>query len=167
MKKNMSAVRTALIITLLAIVQMASAQVKYVTGNPNLKFNVVSCIAEENNVFVEMTVLNKTSNDIRAMLGVTNCEVCQVVDSNGNTYQASPRDGIVYVKVANQDFSSDRCEGSFLSGVPTKVTVKIENVPQRVASIARIQIPFWSDQLGLDCHHKVVIRNIDIERTTE
>ena len=144
-----------ILLLLLAMFAMSSlnvkaqdAPIKIVTGHPDLKFQVKRCVASGKTVIVDMTILNDTENDIDVLMGTTNCEPTVVYDSEGNTYDEWHKNTI---KVGNKNFS-ESFSGKLISGVPTKVQLKIPGFSEN------------AEYINLGCHHKVVIRNIPVSR---
>ena len=92
----------------------------------------------------------------------TTMEAIVTYDNEGNIYGC----GSNLVKLANNPEYSDHDSGVFtiLSGVPMRLSIRIEGVSTSAESIARITLPFECQAWGLNSQKPVKITNIPITR---
>lgn len=147
--------------------QNASAQdgIKIVTNHPDFKVKVKRCVASGKTVIIDLTLNNEGTNDVEDLQvhgGVT--AASEAYDDEGNIYQKYN----VKVKVANRPEYTYGNSGKFNipSGVPIRLSVSIDGVPQSAESISRLKLCLyckaWS--VGCDFDKPLRISNIPISR---
>ena len=145
--------------------QNISAQdvpLKIVTNHPDLKIKVKRCAASGKTVILDLVLNNVGVNDVENVLVSGGCSGTEAYDDEGNIYQ----DGAIRVRVANRNeyacYNTDYF--NIPAGVPIKLSVSIEGVPQSAESIARLKLIFDSDAWNLNRDKPVRINNIPISR---
>ena len=142
--------------------QNASAQdapLKIITNHPDFQIKVKRCAASGKTVILDMVLNNLGVNDIE------NIEVfgsrSEVYDNEGNIYQGD----YIKSKVANRP-SYEWTTGPFNipTGVPMRLSICIEGVPQSVESIARLKLFVVCDKWGLNGDKPARFSNIPITR---
>ena len=133
------------------------------TGSPDLTIKVKRCAASGKTVLIDMLITNNSEGDVEAMMHWTNCVSDVYYDSEGNVY-GDGFEEVSQVKIGNKPFAAGRVDVKLVSGVPVKVQVRVTGVSSEAEAFAKIDFPFWADDLGLDCHHKISLRNVPITR---
>ena len=143
--------------------QNISAQdgIKIVTNHPDLKIKVKRCAASGKTVILDLVLNNVGVNDVEDVLVNGGNSGSEAYDDEGNIYQSD-----VKVRVANRTEYSGYDTGYFNipAGVPMKLSISIEGVPQSAESIARLKLNFRSSAWNLDRDKPVRINNIPISR---
>ena len=144
--------------------QNISAQdgIKIVTNHPDLKIKVKRCAASGKTVILDLVLNNVGVNDVEDVLVNGGSNGSEAYDDEGNIYQS----GALKVRVANRTEYDSGNTGYFSipAGVPMKLSVSIEGVPQSAESIARLKLIFHSSAWNLDRDKPVRINNIPISR---
>ncbi len=147
-------------------IQHVSAQdgIKIVTGHPDFKLKVTRCAASDKTVIIDLILSNEGTDDVENVIlwACTTMEAIVTYDNEGNIYGC----GSNLVKLANNPEYSDHDSGVFtiLSGVPMRLSIRIEGVSTSAESIARITLPFECQAWGLNSQKPVKITNIPITR---
>ena len=146
--------------------QNVSAQdrIKIVTSHPDFKLKVTRCAASDKTVIIDLILSNEGTDDVENVIlwACTTMEAIVTYDNEGNIYGCGPN----LVKLANNPEYSDHDSGVFtiLSGVPMRLSIRIEGVSTSAESIARITLPFECQAWGLNSQKPVKITNIPITR---
>ena len=144
--------------------QNTSAQdgIKIVTNHPDLKIKVKRCAASGKTVILDLVMNNVGVNDVEKILVYGGCSGTEAYDDDGNIYQSNA----IKVRVANRTEYECGNTGYFNipAGVPIKLSVSIEGVPQSAESIARLKLIFVNDAWSLGRDKPVRINNIPISR---
>ena len=146
-------------------IQNVSAQdaIKIVTNHPDFKIKVKRCAASGKTVIIDLVLNNTGTNDVEGLEAFGGGNLSEAYDDEGNIYQ----DNNLKVKVANRQNLEKYGSGRFNipAGVPMKLSVSIEGVPQSAESIARLKLHIKCDAWGLGYPDKFVkINNIPITR---
>ena len=139
--------------------QNVSAQetpMKIVSGNPDLKVQVKRCVANGDQVFVDLTFMDE-AEDVEAVILCNGWT--EVQDSDGNTYNGYPN---LFCKIAKGEYTPYPPSFTLLESTPIKVSFKLDKVPSSVESIARMKIRMESKKYGIPNY--VTIKNIPISR---
>ena len=145
--------------------QNASAQdapLKIVTNHPDFTIKIKRCAASGKTVVLDLIFTNEGANDIENVLVMGSSLGTEAYDDEGNIYQEDK----IKVKVANRPEYDHGHAGYFNipTGVPMKVSICIENVPQSAESIARLKLIVDCATWGLNNEKPVRISNIPITR---
>lgn len=136
--------------------------IRIVTGHPDLKVKVRRCEASGNTLFIDLTLTNVGTSDVKAVVqgGVGRSDDhTEVVDDQGNIYKATK------IKVANSnEYIYYQQEFSLITDVPVKLSVRVDGVPESSEAVARLLLNLWSMPLGLEYGHTIQVRNIPISR---
>jgi len=147
-------------------IQNVSAQdgIKIVTGHPDFKLKVTRCAASDKTVIIDIILSNEGADDVENVIlwACTTMEAIVTYDNEGNIYGC----GSNLVRVANNPEYSGHDSGAFsiLSGVPMRLSIRIEGVSPSAESIARITLPFECQAWGLNSQKPVKISKIPITR---
>lgn len=140
--------------------QNVSAQpnpIKIATGNPDLIVQVKKCVASGNQVFIDITIMDKV-DDVKVGILCGGCS--EVQDSEGNTYNDYPK---LYMKIGSNGSYTPHSAGlNLLSEVPSKVTFKLVGVPESAEFLPLMKIRLDSSKYGAPNY--VTIKNIPITR---
>ena len=144
--------------------QNVSAQdgIKIVTNHPDFKIKVKRCAASGKTVIIDLVLTNVGTNDVENVSIAGGCWGSEVYDDEGNIYNTSN----LGVRVANRDSYDCRDTGSFNipTGVPMKLSISIEGVPQSSESIARLKLIANCSKWALTKDKPIRISNIPISR---
>ena len=144
--------------------QNISAQdgIKIVTNHPDFNVKIKRCVASGKTVILDLVLNNVGVNDVENILVDGGFSGSEAYDDDGNIYQSYA----IKVRVANRTEYECGNTGYFNipAGVPIKLSVSIEGVPQSAESIARLKLNFWSDAWSLNRDKPVRINNIPISR---
>jgi hypothetical protein len=150
--------------------QNVSAQdtpLKIVTGHPDLKVKIKRCAASGKTIILDLIVTNEGARDVErfALLGSPAWDRGEAYDDEGNIYRES-NGGKILLKVTNgTSFESHTSDFRLLSGVPMRVSIKIENFSTSATTIAYLKLGVDCEELGLGDHNKsITFRNIPISR---
>lgn len=148
-------------------IQNVSAQdaIKIVTNHPDFKIKVKRCAASGKTVFVDLILNNTGYNDVEGLAVWGSAEnASEAYDDEGNIY----RDNSIKVKVANEkEYVVGRSkEFNIPVGVPIRLSISIDGVPQSAESIARLKLCIPCDAWSIGCSRDKPIRisNIPISR---
>ena len=137
---------------------------KIVTNHPDFKIKVSRCAASGKTVVIDMILMNEGVNDIENIIlwACTTAEMIVTYDDQGNIYDC----GSNFVKVANRKEYSNHDTGAFNipTGVPMRLSVRIDAVSTSSEKIARLSLPFQCAAWGLNRDKPVKISNIPISR---
>ena len=146
------------------------APLKIVTNHPDFSIKVKRCAASGKTVIIDLILNNNGTNDVEdynittnTMGGsVFNFSNSEAYDDEGNIYQSEN----LKVKIANRTAYELYGSGEFSipSGVPMRLSIQINNVPQSAESIARLKLIFNCKVWGLNYDKPVRINNIPITR---
>ena len=151
-------------------VNAQDAPLKIVTNNPDFTIKVKRCAASGKTVILDLILNNVGTNDVEVqrisagrysgILGYE--ENSEAYDDEGNIYQLTN----LKVKVANRPEYRDDDTGSFSipAGVPMRLSIQIDGVPQSAESIARLKLIVRCKAWGLNAEKPVRISNIPIAR---
>lgn len=146
-------------------IQNVSAQdgIKIVTNHPDFKVKVKRCVASGKTVIIDLTLNNVGAIDVENLNVWGGDRGTEVYDDEGNIYQGR----CIKVKVANKpEYTSGHYEFNIPAGVPIRLSVSIDGVPQAAESIARLKMCLyckaWS--VGCDFDKPLRISNIPISR---
>ena len=135
---------------------------KIVTNHPDFKIKVKRCAASGKTVVVDLILNNTGVNDIENLTVCGGRSLSEAYDDEGNIYQGDN----LKVKVANRPdykvYETDKF--NIPTGVPIRLSISIEGVPQSAESIARLKIIFNCSAWGLGSDKPVKISNIPISR---
>ena len=134
-------------------VNAQDAPIKIVTGNPDLKIQVKRCVANGDQVFIDLTFMDE-ADDVEA--GILVGGWSEVQDSDGDTYTD------ILVKIGKGEYTSYPRGFTLLENTPIKVSFKLQKVPVSVEYIARMKIRLDSKKYGAPNY--VTIKNIPITR---
>ena len=146
-------------------IQNVSAQdgIKIVTNHPDFKIKVKRCAASGKTVVIDFILNNTGTNDVEG-LEAYGGNKSEAYDDEGNIYQNNN----LRVKVSNRQNYEQYGSGRFNipAGVPMKLSVSIEGVPQSAESIARLKLLINCDAwgIGYSSDKYVKISNIPISR---
>lgn len=149
-------------------IQNVSAQdapLKIVTNHPDFKVKVKRCAASGKTVVLDLVLNNDGVNDVENVISfggaIFGDYKSEAYDDEGNIYKGDD----VKIKVANsQDYSKNTGKFNILSGVPMRISIRIDGVSQSAESIARLKLMFECKTWGLDYHNPVIFSNIPISR---
>jgi hypothetical protein len=140
--------------------------IKIVTGHPDLKVKVKRCAASGKTIILDLVITNEGARDVEkfVLLG-TAWERGEAYDDEGNIY-SEPNGGKILLKVTNAaSYAPYTNEFRLLSGIPMRVSVKIENFSTSATSVAFLKLGVDCEELGLGDHNKAItFRNIPISR---
>lgn len=137
-------------------VKAQEAVMKIASGNPDLKVQVKRCVANGDQVFIDLTFMDEAEDVDAAIL----CDGCsEVQDSDGNTYNSYPK---LFCKIAKGEYTPYPPGFTLLEGTPTRVSFKLKKVPSSTEFIARMKIRLDSKKYGSPNY--VTIKNIPITR---
>ena len=144
--------------------QSVNAQIKIVSGHPDLKIKVSRCVANGKSVFLDLALTNEGVNDVDNFhLFINEMYRNKIVcyDDLGNIYEEN-----IFAKVANRKEYANEWTGEFNlpADVPIKINIRIDNFSTSAESIARITLPFECEEWGLDYNKPAKITNIPISR---
>ena len=151
-------------------VSAQNAPLKIVTNNPDFTIKVKRCAASGKTVVLDLILNNVGTNDVEvyriaggyysAVIGYK--ENSEAYDDEGNMYQGRN----FKVKIANRTEYSHDNTGSFSipAGVPMRLSIQIDGVPQSAESIARLRLVVFCSAWGLNEEKPVKISNIPIAR---
>ena len=138
------------------------APLKIVTNHPDFKIKVQRCAASGKTVILDLILTNEGVNDVENVRVHGGFEYAEVYDDQGNIYQGDA----IAVKVANRtEFrlnNTDRFH--ILTGVPMRLSIRIDGVPASAESIARLKLPVTAEAWNLNWDKPVIFRNIPISR---
>lgn len=142
--------------------QNASAQdapLKIITNHPDFQIKIKRCAASGKTVILDLILNNLGVNDIEDI--EVHGSKSEVYDNEGNIYQGNN----IKVKVANRP-NYNWTTGTFNipTGVPMRLSISIEGVPQAAESIARLKLIVLCDKWGLNGDKPVRFMNIPITR---
>ena len=146
-------------------IQNVSAQdapLKIVTGHPDFKIQIKRCAASGNTVLIDIVFNNIGISDIEEMNVYGGSWGSEAFDDDGNIYQSRA----LKVKAANKPSFDSEETGWFSlpTGVPVRLTINIEGVPQSVESISRLKLRLYCQSWGINYEKPVLISNIPITR---
>jgi hypothetical protein len=154
--KKLLLILMAIIAFNLQIITAQEAAMKIASGNPDLKVQVKRCVANGDQVFIDLTFMDE-AEDVEATI------LCQgwteIQDSDGNTYNGYPN---LFCKIAKGEYTPYPPSFTLLEGTPIKVFFKLEKVPSSTEFIARMKIRMESKKYGIPNY--VTIKNIPITR---
>ena len=154
--KKLLLILMAIIAFNLQIITAQEAAMKIASGNPDLKVQVKRCVANGDQVFIDLTFMDEAEDVDAAIL----CDGCsEVQDSDGNTYNSYPK---LFCKIAKGEYTPYPPSFTLLEGTPIKVSFKLEKVPSSTEFIARMKIRMESKKYGIPNY--VTIKNIPITR---
>lgn len=140
------------------------APLKIVTNHPDFSIKVKRCAASGKTVIIDLILNNNGTNDVdvNEVRGGGGTYISEAYDDEGNIYQSDN----LKVKIANRTTYEQYTTGEFSipSGVPMRLSVQINNVPQSAESIARLKLIFFCNVWGLNSAKPVRINNIPITR---
>lgn len=126
-----------------------------VTNHPDFSVKVKRCAASGKTVIIDFILENTGTNDVNIDLGFY--AQGKAWDDQGNVYSLTYR-------FANQKgYSLEDRGNALIAGVPTKMSVKIEDVPIDAEYISKIIVDIKCDDWALE-RKGVSIRNIPITR---
>lgn len=125
-----------------------------VTKHPDFSVKVKRCMASGKTVIIDLILENLGTDDVSLEF------------YNGNSYSWDSEGNCFtnFFKYANNETYHFQQSGVLLPGIPTKFSVKIEDVPVSAERIAKMQIPVICNQWGLSDVQAILIRNIPITR---
>lgn len=144
--------------------QNLNAQTRIISGHPDFNIKVNRCVANGKSVFLDLVLNNEGINDIeRIKLWISSiCGAISCYDDQGNICNSD----LIYVKVANlkEYRRTETNDFKILSGVPMKISIRIDDFSISAESIARITLPFECSAWGLNSEKPAKIYNIPINR---
>ena len=151
-------------------VSAQNAPLKIVTNNPDFTIKVKRCAASGKTVVLDLILNNVGTNDVEVTRitggnyysGLGAAINSEAYDDEGNMYQSKS----FKVKVANRSEYSSDDTGKFNipAGVPMRLSIQIDGVPQSAESIARLKLVVFCSAWGLNEEKPVRISNIPIAR---
>ena len=143
-------------------IQAQDAPLKIVTNHPDFKIKVKRCAASGKTVILDLILSNEGANDVENVDIMGGASGAEIYDDQGNIYQGES----IAVKVANRkDYDMWRTgEFHILTGVPMRLSIRVDGVPAAATSIARLKLPVSARQWNLTREKPVVFRNIPITR---
>lgn len=140
-------------------VSAQDAPLKIVTNHPDFQIKIKRCAASGKTVILDLVLNNLGVNDVE------NVDVSgyssEVYDDEGNIYNADD----IKVKVANRpNYARGTDRFNIPTGVPMRLSISIEGVPQSAESIARLKLIVDCDKWGLNNDKPVRFTNIPISR---
>ena len=154
--KKISAIIIAFIAFGIQNVTAQEAALKIATGNPDLKVQVKRCVANRDQVFVDLTFMDE-AEDVEAVILCNGWT--EVQDSEGNTYNGYPN---LFCRIAKGEYTPYPPKFTLLEGTALKVSFKLDKVPSSAEYIARMKIRMESQKYGVPNY--VTIKNIPITR---
>lgn len=139
--------------------------IKIVTNHPDFKIKVKRCAASGKTVYIDLILNNTGYNDVEGLAAWgSGGNASEAYDDEGNIY----RDNSIKVKVANEKvYVVDRSkEFNIPVGVPIRLSISIDGVPQSAESIARLKLCIPCEAWGIGCSKEKPVRisNIPISR---
>ena len=142
-------------------VNAQDAPLKIVTNHPDFQIKVKRCAASGKTVILDLVLNNLGVNDIENVEIFGGGGKSEAYDDEGNIYQGDN----ITVKVANRPNYNWTTESfNIPTGVPMKLSIKIEGVPQSTENIAILKLAVYCEKWGLDRDKPVRFTNIPITR---
>lgn len=139
-------------------VSAQDAPLKIVTNHPDFNIKVKRCAASGRTVLLDLILNNAGAIDVTAQARSW-CSVAY--DNEGNIYDESN----IYVKVANRpEFGKYSGMFDIPSGVPMRLSVRIDNVSPEAESFARFKLHIDCNKWGLSENKLILFSNIPISR---
>ena len=139
-------------------VSAQDAPLKIVTNHPDFKIKVKRCAASGKTVIIDLILNNIGTTDVNAQARSW-CSVAY--DNEGNIYDENN----IYVKVANRpEFGAYSGMFDIPTGVPMRLTVRIDNVSTEAESFARLKLHIDCNKWGLNESKLIMFSNIPISR---
>ena len=139
----------------------AQDAIKIVTNHPDFKIKVKRCAASGKTVVIDLILTNEGTNDVEGVTVSGGYWGSEAYDDEGNIYQK----GNLSVKVANRnEYGETSGKFNIPTGVPMKLSIQINGVPQAAESIARLKLTVNCSAWGLNNQKPVKISNIPISR---
>ena len=141
------------------------APLKIVTNHPDFKIKIKRCAASGKTVVLDLILLNEGVNDVENIISFGGAKFgdykSEAYDDEGNIYKGDNLKN----KVANSpDYSKNTGNFNIPTGVPMRISIRIDGVSQSAESIARLKLMFECKTWGLDYHKPVIFSNIPITR---
>ena len=144
-------------------IQNVSAQdapLKIVTNHPDFNIKISRCVANGKTVIIDLLLINEGTNDAEDLYVGGGHNGSEAYDNEGNIYVNGLK-----VKIANRpEYSPSQSNFNIPTGVPMKLSISIDGVPQSAESIARLKINIVCRAWGIDSNKPVRISNIPITR---
>ena len=132
-------------------VSAQDAPLKIVTNHPDFNIKISRCVANGKTVIIDLLLINEGTNDVEDLYV-------------GGGHNGSEVNGLK-VKIANRpEYSPSQSNFNIPTGVPMKLSISIDGVPQSAESIARLKINIVCRAWGIDSNKPVRISNIPITR---
>jgi len=140
----------------------AQDAIKIVTNHPDFKIKVKRCAASGKTVVLDLILTNEGVSDVEGLEVVGGGAfggISEAYDDEGNIYPD------VHVKVANNREYTNLSQGlNIPTGVPMKVSVRLDGVANSAESIARLKLIIVCHAWGIGYEKPVRISNIPISR---
>lgn len=127
------------------------------TGNPDIKVKVLRCEASGDNVYIDMTITNKTGEDFEVFT-VAKGNGCNTIvyDDNGNEFDSEK----IRIRYGKDNFEDGHIYKNLIADVPIKFSILVTKVPQSTEYFSVVK-PFMENR---DVPFKIVIKNLPITR---
>lgn len=136
--------------------------IKILTNHPDFNIKVKRCAASGKTVIIDLVLNNTGVNDVENVVVWGGNNYSEAYDDEGNMYQHDN----FKVRVANKpnydSWQTDKF--NIPTGVPIRLSISIEGVPQSAESIARLKLIIRCDAWGIGRDKPVKISNIPISR---
>ena len=133
---------------------------KIVTNHPDFKIKVQRCAANGKTVIIDFLLINEGTNDVEDLYIGGGANGSEAYDNEGNIYHNELK-----VKVANKPQYEHSQRGfNIPTGVPMKLSISIDGVPQSAESIARLKLNIVCHAWGIGPNKPIKISNIPITR---
>lgn len=158
-------IRKLLLITILVFacqnIIAQDKQLSVISPHPDMKVKVTKCKAVGKTVYLEMLFINEGDEDVKQEIMLYN-NWSDIYDSEGNGFVDINSEPIK-AKVGNGEYSIAP-NYSLIVGVPAKVSLRIQGVPNSAEYLARVRLWVRCLAWGLGSQNKLIIRNIPINR---
>lgn len=163
MRKKLFCLFVSLFTALPGFILAQEGQIYIESGHPDFDIKIKRCAAGGNTVIIDMVWSNKGTVDVPTNILLYN-NWAIVYDDEGNQYSqynGYSNNAPLAVKYGKGQYTSYGVGFDMISGVPTKVSLRIIGVPTSIESIAKILLNVSG---GWGLHKKVEIRNVPITR---
>lgn len=134
--------------------------IKIVTNHPDFKIKIKRCSASGKTVIIDLLLINEGTNDVEDLYVGGGANGSEAYDNEGNIYKNELK-----VKVANRpDYSHSQNHFNIPTGVPMKLSISIDGVPQSAETIARLKVNIECRAWGINVNKPVRISDIPITR---
>lgn len=124
----------------------ANAQMKIVTGHPDLRVKLLRCVASDKTVVMDFVFSNDGSRDCRLLYVGGGYYGSQAFDDDANAYNGQD----VKVSVGKERLTDGGSSNAFPAETSLKVRVQIENVSLSATEFTRLNLGVSVEEFGMD-----------------